>query len=145
MMQEFSHLLRQAYIQSLADLKLNNIPIPVNDEVLTSPAAVINKAQCYVILTNQTVNDAPGTKCGDAYLASIQVDIVTKFPINSGAKLTSELISVEVLKLLKENPPALEELNIWKWGLETNRGLREDSDTYRIFRKILVFSHNINE
>lgn len=144
-MQIFSHLLRQQYIQALAGISLNGIIIPVNDEVLTSTPAMIQTAECYIILTNQTVNEAPGTKCGEAYLATIQVDVVTKFRVNSGAKLTSELIAAEAVKRLLADPVQIQGLNVRRCRLVTQRGVREDSDAYRIYRNILVFSHNINE
>lgn len=148
-MKEFSHLLRKSYIDRLDNLQYKGATIPVNDELLTSPPAVYTiagtKMEAYIIITNQTSNDATTSKCADAYLASLQLDIVTKYNNpNAAGKLATEEIAALVFDRLDDGV-ALLGFNIWRHWLETNRGLREDSNTYRIYRKILVFSHQINE
>lgn len=146
-MVEFAHILRQQYIQALANLVYKNVVIPVKDEVMYGSGARLPECEAYIILTNQTSNQGFSNKCTENYLGTIQVDIVTKFSANSGAKLTSEEISSLVLSRVKNWPFNTRDKGIvtQRAELETNRGLREDSDVHRIFRKILIFTHNINE
>lgn len=146
-MVEFAHILRQQYILALGNLVYKNVVIPVKDEVMYGSGAKLPECEAYIILTNQTSNQGFSNKCTDNYLASIQVDIVTKFAANSGAKLPSEEIASLVLAKVGSWPFNTKSKNIitQKAVLETNRGLREDSDVHRIYRKILIFTHNINE
>lgn len=146
-MVEFAHILRQQYIQALSNLVYKNVTIPVKDEVIYGSGAKLPECEAYIILTNQTSNQGFSNKCTENYLGTIQVDIVTKFSANSGAKLTSEEISALVLSRVKNWPFNTRDRGIVTQHaeLETNRGLREDSDVHRIFRKILIFTHNINE
>lgn len=146
-MVEFAHILRQQYILALGNLFYKNVVIPVKDEVMYGSGAKLPECEAYIILTNQTSNQGFDNKCTENYLGTIQVDIVTKFNANSGAKLVSEEISALVLSRIKNWPFNTRDKGIvtQRAELETNRGLREDSDVHRIFRKILIFTHNINE
>lgn len=146
-MVEFAHILREQYIQCLYSVYYKGIVVPVKDEVMYGQGARYPEFEAYIILTNQTSNQGFSNKCTENYLATIQVDIVTKFAANSGAKLPSEEISALVLAKVGSWPFNTKSKNIitQKAVLETNRGLREDSDVHRIYRKILIFTHNINE
>lgn len=146
-MVEFAHILRQQYILALGNLVYKNVVIPVKDEAYYGDGASLPEGRAYIILTNQTSNQGIDNKCTKNYLASIQVHIVTKFNPNSGGTVTSEEISALVLNRIKDWPFDTKSKGIttYKPELESNRSLFEDGQTSRIFRKILIFTHNINE
>lgn len=154
-MREVSHLLRKAYIDELSDLSINGINIPVFDEYVPDPSkeAVLNigshiAVRAHVKITNQTTTDA-SAKCSINQAHSIQLDITTTFPTNSGGYLVAEQISDEILQMLmlygNRNEIRIQDVNVWAGWLVSARNISEYTDTSCIFRRVLIFNHRIQQ
>lgn len=146
-----STVLRDAYLTALADLELDGVPIPVYDEALpvTGPVAQLTGCVAYVLLKNQTSVDI-SPDCQFQTMCSIQVDIVTKFALSQGGKVTSERIANEVLQAIYptasgEHLNVDSDFNILSTKLEMNKGLPEWNKTNTVFRKQLLFNHIIQQ
>ena len=153
---EVKHLLRKAYIDKLAGLNLGGQSIPVCESYLPSnkKPGVLNlaglpKGEAYVIIHNQTVDDA-STKCGVNQGASLQMDIVTVYPAIGGSSLASELIANEVFSLLYPNGGqqmdiSIPNLNVWRAWLVSSISIEQDTKESKIFRNNLIFNHSIQQ
>lgn len=134
--------LRKAYYDALN----GNISVPVCEQYLDTNQ--YPNATKYVIIQNQTVNDA-SLKCGINQDSSLQLDIVTIFNANSGGSRQAELIANEILELIfpvKEIVlPAQIGIKIWRGWLEGSRNITQETSTSRIFRKILILNHTITQ
>lgn len=151
-MKEVSHYIRQSYINALGSLKVNNIAIPVADEQLpitVQPAEIHSNGKAYVIVRDQQEVPSNFNKCGIVQDAAITLDVITKFPKGAGSKLTSELISDEIQKIV--NPfrgeyltidPQFHIMSITK---DLSQGLVEYTDTEVCYRKIIIYTNTINE
>jgi len=140
--------LREAYISKLSTLQVSGVTIPVYDELMGSTVANIGYAEAYCIVTNQTAQDIL-IKCGFYNDCSIQIDIVTKFPKNKGGKKLSEQIANEILKLIRtgntSDYPAMADFQIVTCQLIINQGILEENVDSTAFRKILGFTHKIQQ
>lgn len=151
-MRNVSQDLRLAYIQALSSLKLNGVAIPVVDEYLNVSEAQLNitptlKAKAHVKITNQTDNDA-SLKCAINQNHTLQLDCTVTFPANSGGYLQSELIANNCLDLLFDGMKTTlqsDNLNIWRAWLEGSRNISEETQTSRIFRRVLIFNHSLQQ
>lgn len=140
--------LREAYISKLAGLEVSGVSIPVYDEFVGSTVANIGYAQAYCLVTNQTVQDRL-IKCGFYTDCSITVDIVTKFPKNKGGKKLSEQIANEVLSLIRTGQtsdyPTMVNFQMVTCRLEGSQAINEENTANTVFRKILIFTHDIKQ
>lgn len=151
-MRNVSQDLRLAYVQALSSLKLNGVAIPVVDEYLNVSEAQLNitptlKAKAHVKITNQTNNDA-SLKCAINQNHTLQLDCTVTFPANSGGYLQSELIADNCLDLLFDGMKTKlnsEYLNIWRAWEEGARNITEETTTSRIFRRVLIFNHSLQQ
>lgn len=154
-MKEIKHLIRKAYVDKLAGLSYLSQPIPIGDNKLTVPPAVLNlgnstKIQAFVIIQNQTVNDSPISKCGINQETSIQLDIVTVYNNNSGQSLHAELIAQLVFDKLFDTDSKFLELTIpgvhvWRGWLEGSRIIEDNTLDKSIYRNILIFNHSVSQ
>lgn len=151
-MKTASLLLRESYIALFDNFQYNGINIPFFDEYVT-PNAVLPQVpistflapKCYVLITNQTTNDA-SLKCSRNENLSIQLDVTTIYDANSGGFKLSEQIANEILGTLfigQQIQLNNEELNIWRGWLESSPNISEETQSNRIFRKVLVLNHSV--
>lgn len=150
-MLEVSHHIRASYLTALASLKVGAISIPVHDEQLpagVSPAS-INGGLAYVLILDQTETPTDFNKCGYIQSCSITLDVVTKFAKGSGGKLTSELISNEIQKIVlpfaSNGLTINSQFKIISVSKELSQGLVENTDTETAYRKIIIYTNKINE
>lgn len=153
-MKEIKHLLRKAYLEKLAGLTYLNQAIPVDQDYLNVPPAILpigNSTQvlAHVIFQNQTVNDS-SLKCSINQETSLQLDVVTQFNANSGNSAHAELITQEIFDLLFTSDQQrlsfpIPGLNVWRAWLESSRQLSEETKDIRIFRNILIFNHSVQQ
>ena len=140
--------LREAYITKLAGLEVSGVSIPVYDEFVGSTVANIGYAQAYCLVTNQTVQDRL-IKCGFYTDCSITVDIVTKFPKNKGGKKLSEQIANEVLSVIRTGQtsdyPTMVNFQMVTCRLAGSQAINEENSANTVFRKILIFTHDIKQ
>lgn len=140
--------LREAYISKLSTLQISGVTIPVYDELMGATVANIGYADAYCLVTNQTAQDIL-IKCGFYNDCSIQIDIVTKFPKNKGGKKLSEQIANEILKLIRtgntSDYPSMADFQIVTCQLIINQGILEENVDSTAFRKILGFTHKIQQ
>lgn len=140
--------LREAYISKLSTLQVSGVTIPIYDELMGATVANIGYAEAYCIVTNQTAQDIL-IKCGFYNDCSIQIDVVTKFPKNKGGKKLSEQIANEILKLIRtgntSDYPPMADFQIVTCQLIINQGILEENVDSTAFRKILGFTHKIQQ
>jgi hypothetical protein len=146
--------IRKAIIDELAGLTYTSVPIPVNQDFLTSPAANINLGnvggfQAYVIFQNQTVNPNNTKQCLNEN-SSFQLDIVTVFNANSGGSIHAENIATSILTILNPNNTpnfdiTISGMNTWRMRLVSTRSIAQETNTSRVFRNILVFELSVNQ
>jgi hypothetical protein len=151
-MKTASLLLRESYISLFQNYEYNGVSIPFFDEYV-SPSIALPQIQistylapkCYVLITNQTTNDA-SLKCYRNENLSLQLDVTTIYDANSGGFKLAELIANDILEKLfigQQIQLTNNELNIWRGWLESSPNISEETQTSRIFRKILVLNHSI--
>jgi hypothetical protein len=146
--------IRKAIIDELAGLTYTSVPIPVNQDFLTSPAANINLGnvggfQAYVIFQNQTVNPNNTKQCLNEN-SSFQLDIVTVFNANSGGSIHAENIATSILTILNPNNTpnfdiVISGMNTWRMKLTSTRSIAQETNTSRVFRNILLFELSVNQ
>ena len=151
---EVKNKVRKAYIDKLAPVKLNNVSIPIYQEIVNSTKTK-TKIQgtpvidAYIIVGTQTVDD-DSAKCGVNQNTSIQLDVVTVFEANSGGSLYAEQITDDIYSVLYPNGGnkadiTIDGLNVWKSTLAASRIIHEEFASYRIFRNVLIFNHSISQ
>lgn len=146
--------IRKTIIDALAGLTYFTVPIPVNQDYLTSAPAQINLGniggfQAYVIFQNQTVNPNNTKQCLNEN-SSFQLDVVTVFNANSGGSVHAENIASSILTIL--NPAdtpnfdiTIPGMNTWRMKLTSTRGITQETSTSRVFRNILIFELSVNQ
>lgn len=153
-MLEVKQLLRKAYLDKLTGLSYQNIPIPIGEEFFTGTPALLTTGQAasikmYVVIQNQTIND-DSPKCNANQTATLQLDINTIFPSNSGNSAHADLIGQAIFDLLFTTNSKFIDFTIpgvavWRAWLESSRTIVQDDNTNRTFRNILLFSHSISQ
>lgn len=150
-MRELSTALRDAYLTNLGGIIVDGVLIPFYDEALpiNALAATLMGAQVYCLLLNQTETDI-SPKCMFSQEATMTVDIVTKFPQGKGGKYVSELISGLVQIAIYEsasgsNLDLSPDFNCLSTRKEMSKGLTEFNTTSTVYRKLLMFSHIVDQ
>jgi len=149
-MKEVSHLLRKAYLDLLSPLTVNSVIIPIFDERVNPNKAIPSfmGGIAYVLVTDQNESENTSNRNNLSKAATISLDIITKYDLNSGGKLASELISNEIqqqIRILLDNPITISGFQIMFTRLEFSRGFVENGSTETAYRKLLVFNHKIIE
>ena len=105
----------------------------------------------YIILLNQTVNDN-SSKCMRNDETSIQVQITTVYPPDTGGSLIGEQISDLVLaKLFNVDNMQITGINlpgpfeIWRARFVSSRNINYNTDTNRVWVTQLTLSFSINQ
>lgn len=149
-MKEVSHLLRQAYADLLTPLTVEGVVIPVFDERVNPNATIptYRDGKAYVLITDQNEVENTTNRNNISKACTISLDIVTKYQLNSGGKLASELISNEIqqiIRVLLTNPVTIAGFQVMLTRLELSRSFVENGSTETAYRKLLVFNHKIYE
>lgn len=149
-MKEISHRLRLAYLTLLEPLIVEGVTIPIFDGRVPSGAniPVYRDSDAYILITDQNEVETTENRCNLKKLATISLDIVTKYPLNQGGSLASELISDAIQQAVRvnlQNPIAFPEFQVISTRLEFSRNFVENGQTETAYRKVLAFSHNIYE
>ena len=147
-MKEISHILRKAYLDLLNPLTIDEIIIPIFDERVNPKSQIptYKGGRCYVLIRDQNEVETTNSQCTFRKTASITLDIITKYPLNVGGKLASELISnaiQEKVNTFNQISFEMEDFQVLSTRLEFSRNITENADTETAYRKILGFSHSI--
>lgn len=149
---------RQALIERLSTLEYLSIPIPVDDENLTHPKAILPvgtpPVAAWVLIQNQTMQDNSGQCCINQD-TQLQIDILTEFPAgtgqNAGSYTHADNIANAILELLFEgcsNQSTLEledGLNMWRQWRSGGTHLMSEFTNSRIYRNILIMSFSVQQ
>lgn len=129
--------IRKAFVDALAGLQVNGKPIPVYDSHTPRNDAA------FIVLSTQSGYESRRVKCLKTLVASITVDIVTRYAGNSGSQLFADDIKEAVLNLTEN----LEITNFVKQG-ETEREFPYiaplTTTTETIFRKLIIYNFKIS-
>lgn len=104
--------------------------------------------KAYILITDQNEVETTNNQCTFRKTVTIALDIVTKYPLNFGGKIASELIAnaiQEQVSLLNSNAVSFSGFQVLNTRLELSRSFIENGDTETAYRKLLVFNHTIYE
>lgn len=149
-MREVSHHLRKAYLDLLNPLTVEGVVIPIFDERVNPKITIptFKGGKSYVLIRDQNEVETTNHQCSFRKTATISLDIICKYPLNVGSKLSTELISdaiQQVINTFNSQAVTFAGFQVFNTRLETSRNIVENGDTETAYRKILVFSHSIYE
>jgi hypothetical protein len=107
--------------------------------------------QAYIILLNQTSNEARSNKCNRNNNDSIQIQITTVWPAGKGGSKVAEEIAQVILNLLfpsnvKNTDLALSNgLSMWKSELLSSRNINYDGNSSRVWITQLILESWISQ
>jgi hypothetical protein len=147
---ETSHLLRKAYLDLLNTFIIEGVTIPIFDN-LVNPKITIPKykgADSYIIVLDQNEVETSNNDCSQRTTSVISLDIVTKYPLNVGGVLASELICNKIYQLvntLEDQSIYINLANVQVLGtsLINARSFTDQGLNLTIYRKRLTFQHSI--
>lgn len=121
------------------------MPTTGNDKAIL-PGGV----EAYIILLNQTSNQAQSNKCNRTNNDSIQIQINTVWPASKGGSKTSEEIANIVLDLLfgnsvKNTDLTIPGMDVWKSDLVSSRNMNYDTSSNRAWICQLVLESWISQ
>jgi hypothetical protein len=145
-MREIATDIRIAVINAITPLTLSGVTIPIYDTELPptiNPANYVNSA-AYVLITDQNEAETTNNDCSIRQDATIQINIVTKFPQGSGGKKLSENISNAIQQKMTLDyltlPGDLQAINIRK---NFSRTQIEQGSSQIAYQKILSYTLDI--
>jgi hypothetical protein len=145
-MREIATDIRIAVINAITPLTLSGVTLPVYDTELPptiNPANYVNSA-AYVLITDQNEAETTNNDCSIRQNATIQINIVTKFPQGSGGKKLSENISNAIQQKMTLDyltfPGDLQVLDITK---NFSRTQIEQGSSQIAYQKILSYTLDI--
>jgi hypothetical protein len=145
-MREIATDIRIAVINAITPLTLSGVTIPIYDTELPptiNPANYVNSA-AFVLITDQNEAETTNNDCSIRQNATIQINIVTKFPQGSGGKKLSENISNAIQQKMTLDyltlPDDLQVINIRK---NFSRTQIEQGSSQIAYQKILSYTLDI--
>ena len=150
-MKEVSYRIRDAYTTLLNPLTVASITIPIFDERGNPKSTIptLKGGKSYVLITDQNEVETTNNQCSFRKTVTITLDIITKFPLNIGGKIASELIADKIQQIILSGVGIqaiyIPEFQVLSSRLEMSRAMIENGDTETAYRKLLVFSHTIYE
>jgi len=147
---ETSHLLRKAYLDLLNPFIIEGVTIPIFDN-LVNPVITIPKykgGDCYIIVLDQNEVETSNNDCSQRTTSVISLDVVTKYPLNVGGVLASELISSKIQTLVNTLQGQsininLANIQVLGTSLINARSFSDQGLNLTIYRKRLTFQHSI--
>lgn len=150
-MKEVSYRIRDAYTTLLNPLTVASITIPIFDERVNPKSTIptLKGGKAYVLITDQNEVETTNNQCSFRKTVTIALDIITKYPLNVGGKIASELIADKIQQIILSGVGIqaiyIPEFQVLSSRLEMSRAMIENGDTETAYRKLLVFSHTIYE
>ena len=113
-------------------------------------AILTGNVEAYIILLNQTSNEAQSNKCNRTNNDSIQIQINTVWPASKGGSKIAEEIANIVLGLLfgdsvKNTDLTIPNMDIWKSELLSSRNMNYDGTSSRTWVCQLVLESYISQ
>jgi len=113
-------------------------------------AILTGNVEAYIILLNQTSNEAQSNKCNRTNNDSIQIQINTVWPASKGGSKIAEEIANIVLGLLfgdsvKNTDLTIPNMDIWKSDLVSSRNMNYDFADSRAWIVQLVLESYISQ
>jgi hypothetical protein len=151
--------IRQQLVTFLAGITYLTKTIPVFEEYVqyttTKPETTVMvgnmQVEVYIILTNQTANDASNTKCTRKDECSIQIQAYAVFPANKGGSKTTE----EIMQLVLDKFYTADNLNtaftlsspfeVINSEVITTGNTNFNTDTNRVWSTISIVNINVNQ
>lgn len=129
----------------------NSVPIPVYadqvDDSIT-PYTRDEPPKFYVVISNILEADASNKHTFETR-TSIQLDCYSRFPVGSGHWEKTELMADYVKQLLLPDHIGRiflsTEFNLYRGSLDLARYQPEFTKYYNLYRKIIIFSHSVEE
>jgi hypothetical protein len=146
-MKEIASELRKAVIEVVSPIEIDGITIPIFDERVNPSRLIpiVRGSNSYIIIRDQIEVETTNDKCQVRQNANITIDIVTKFPLNSGGKLLSEIISGIVQESIFRGSIQIQGFNIINVRKASSRGLVEQGVTLTAYRKIITYVFDVFE
>jgi hypothetical protein len=145
-MREIATDIRIAVINAITPLTLSGVTLPVYDTELPptiNPANYVNSA-AYVLITDQNEAETTNNDCSIRQNATVQINIVTKFPQGSGGKKLSENISNAIqLKMTLDYLTFAGDLQVLEIRKNFSRTQIEQGSSQIAYQKILSYTLDI--
>jgi hypothetical protein len=145
-MREIATDIRIAVINAITPLTLSGVTLPVYDTELPptiNPANYVNSA-AYVLITDQNEAETTNNDCSIRQNATVQINIVTKFPQGSGGKKLSENISNAIqLKMTLDYLTFPADLQVLEIRKNFSRTQIEQGSSQIAYQKILSYTLDI--
>jgi hypothetical protein len=145
-MREIATDIRIAVINAITPLTLSGVTIPIYDTELPptiNPANYVNSA-AFVLITDQNEAETTNNDCSIRQNATIQINIVTKFPQGSGGKKLSENISNAIQqKMTLDYLTFLGDLQVLDIRKNFSRTQIEQGSSQIAYQKILSYTLDI--
>ena len=145
-MREIATDIRIAVINAITPLTLSGVTIPIYDTELPptiNPANYVNSA-AYVLITDQNEAETTNNDCSIRQNATVQINIVTKFPQGSGGKKLSENISNAIqLKMTLDYLTFPADLQVLEIRKNFSRTQIEQGSSQIAYQKILSYTLDI--
>lgn len=101
-----------------------------------------NDSKALIVLSTQSGRETQTNKCGKDVESNIIVDIITRYPLNSGSRLLADNIKEKVLELTEN--PLIDNFTVQGVTIEFPSDLTQDSSTETIFRKLIKFNFKLS-
>jgi hypothetical protein len=145
-MREIATDIRIAVINAITPLTLSGVTLPVYDTELPptiNPANYVNSA-AYVLITDQNEAETTSNDCSIRQNATVQINIITKFPQGSGGKKLSENISNAIqLKMTLDYLTFPADLQVLEIRKNFSRTQIEQGSSQIAYQKILSYTLDI--
>lgn len=151
--------IRKQLVLFLANLQYKGVVVPIHEEYVqyttdkqeTFIQVGNMQVEVYIILSNQTANDASNTKCGRKDECSVQIQVYAVFPANKGGSLTTEEITQLVMDRLytgnnlETSFTLPDPFKMYGSEVITTRNTNFNTDTNRVWSTILIVNFNVNQ
>ena len=139
---DISTTIRGQIITALAGLKLNNVSIPVFDEVVNPSVTIptISGAQIYVVIQDQqSVENATQTVCAVRTNHDVTIKVVTKWGL-VGSKKVCEDVGDMIINLLRTRRGGSLIASADRCELSVSRTITEQTTSNLAFSKVLILT-----
>ena len=123
-------------ITILSGMSVDGRAIPVFDYIQPSD----DKSEALIQLTTYDEAINSQTFCGDSYDGSLLIDIITRFPINFGARWLADAIRLEVIERMGTAAIA----GMIRKTKELDTDLVEQYEDETVYRNLIRYNFSIN-
>ena len=131
-MQEPSKWIRQYFVNAFANMVVNGKTVKVYD------THTPNNDDILIILSTQTGSNDRIDKCSITKNRTIEIQVITRYPGNTGSRLLLDDIVEEIQNRIQEI--VIPNFKVWYWNISFPQDFTTNTETETIFRKIINYN-----